>query len=223
MFEVDGVEVHDISYVGGSGDTRVSAYLVVPSGDGPFAGVVFMHWGGGSKSSFLEEAKTLAKLGVVSLLVNAPFKQDADYFTEVVLNLRRGTDLLTARSDVDSARLGYVGHSWGATFGAILADVDKRFQTYILMAGVPSFSEFWDMDEMIPLDGTNYVGRASPASLFFQFAERDENVTEDMSMRFYEAGSEPKRVEGYDTTHSFTSEEAMADRSDWLGVELALP
>lgn len=223
MSEVDGAEVHDISYAGGSGDTRVSAYLVVPVGEGPFAGVVFMHWGGGSRSSFLEEAKKLATEGVVSLLVNAPFRQDAGYFAEVVVGLRRGTDLLSARSDVDVSRLGFVGHSWGAAFGAILADVDRRFRTYILMAGVPSLSEFWDSEDMVPFDGIDHIGRAAPASLFFQYADRDENVTAGMSIQFYDAGSEPKRIESYDTTHSFASEQASSDRSEWLAEELGLP
>ena len=39
----DGVTVRDISYASSSGST-VSAWLVVPSGSGPFAAVLYLHW-----------------------------------------------------------------------------------------------------------------------------------------------------------------------------------
>ena len=37
-----GIEIRDLAY--GSGAGPVEAYLVVPPGDGPFAGVLFYHW-----------------------------------------------------------------------------------------------------------------------------------------------------------------------------------
>src|SRR5258708_4678377 len=41
----DGVAVHDISFLAVPGTKqRVKAYLVVPSGAGPFAGVLWTHW-----------------------------------------------------------------------------------------------------------------------------------------------------------------------------------
>jgi dienelactone hydrolase len=39
---------------------------------------------------------------------------------QAVVDLRRGIDLLLARSDVDQTRLAYVGHSYGAQWGSIL-------------------------------------------------------------------------------------------------------
>ena len=50
---------------------RIVAYLVKPAGDGPFAGVLFMHGlgsGWGNRKEFLDEAVALAGRGVVSLL-----------------------------------------------------------------------------------------------------------------------------------------------------------
>src|SRR5688572_9393992 len=45
----DGIAVHDIEFASPIPDTDpVSAFLVVPPGEGPFAGVLFVHWLGES-------------------------------------------------------------------------------------------------------------------------------------------------------------------------------
>ncbi len=217
----DGVKVHDITYAGANGD-RVKAFLIVPPGEGPFAGIVFLHRGDGSRYQFLDEAILLAKKGVVSLLVQGRYNPESNNFIQQVINLRRGADLLASRPDVDSNRLAYVGHSWAGTFGGILAGVDRRFKTYVLMAGVPYWSKKGEINKMIPLDGIRYVGQAAPASLFFQCAERDEGVTQETAQEYYEAGSEPKRIEWYDAGHRL-NEEAQQDRLEWLSEELKLP
>jgi dienelactone hydrolase len=219
----NAISVHDISY-NGTADYRVPAYLVVPPGEGPFPGVLFMHQGFGSRNSFLDEAVDLANKGVVSLLVHHDsWRAEADNYHQIVVSLRRGVDLLAARQGVDSGRLGYVGHSWGATFGGILADVDGRFRTYILIAGVPSFSVIWDKAELVPFDGIQYIGQAAPAPLFFQLANQDEYVSRETTLVYYEAASEPKQIEWYDTTHFFLNDEARQDRLEWLRKELNLP
>ena len=41
---------------------------------------------------------------------------------------------LIARDDVDPERLGYVGHSLGATWGGALAGVEKRVKAFVLMS-----------------------------------------------------------------------------------------
>lgn len=217
----DGVKVYDITYAGANGD-RVKAFLIVPPGEGPFAGILFLHWGAGSRYQFLDEAILLANKGVVSLLVQGTYNPEFNNFTRTIINLRRGADLLASRPDVDSSRLAYVGHSWAGTFGGILAGVDRRFKTYVLMAGVPYWSKKGEINKMIPLDGIRYVGQAAPASLFFQCAERDQGVTHETAQEYYEAGSEPKRIEWYDAGHRL-NEEAQQDRLEWLSEELKLP
>ena len=137
----------------------MTAYLVVPADTGPFAGLVFGHWGLGNRTEFLPEAMLYARAGAVSLLVDYPWvrpdpwrkslKQAADpeadheAFVQAVVDLRRGIDLLAGRADVDSKRLGYVGHSWGAQWGAILSTVEPRLKGVVLMAGVPDQAAIW--------------------------------------------------------------------------------
>jgi dienelactone hydrolase len=150
-----GVNVHDISYASPKGG-RVPAYLVVPSGKGPFAAVIWGHWYmPGSeflnRKEFLAEALALAPADVVSLLIDGPIarpghvedrtdlneQQIADR-VQAIVDTRRGADLLLARGDVDAHRLAYVGHSYNAATGAFLSGIDRRFKAFVLMAGALS-------------------------------------------------------------------------------------
>ncbi len=146
------VAVHDISYASPKGG-RVPAYLVVPEGKGPFAGVIWGHWYWSNSSvrnrkEFLDEAVALAHAGVISLLTDGPVarpghvqdreplnEQQVTDLIQQIGDMRRGADLLLARKDVDPGRLAYVGHSYNASVGGFLSGIDKRFKAFVLMAG----------------------------------------------------------------------------------------
>ncbi|MBI1895847.1 MAG: acetylxylan esterase, partial [Acidobacteria bacterium] len=153
-----GAAVHDISYASPKGG-RITAYLVVPQGKGPFAGMLFMHGGNGSRSSLLPGALLYAKAGAVCLLIDSPLngarskpgerlvdltkpEQTRDAMIQTIIDLRRGIDLLLARADVDPARLGYIGASYGGIIGGVLAGVEKRIKAYALLVGGGSFADF---------------------------------------------------------------------------------
>ncbi|OLD90306.1 MAG: hypothetical protein AUG81_02980 [Verrucomicrobia bacterium 13_1_20CM_4_54_11] len=156
--EFDGGSLHDMTYVSPKGGP-VAAYLVVPKGKGPFAAVLFGHWGNGTRTEFIPEAKLYARAGAVSLLPDYPWDRpqpwhktpnhydkpelDREIEIQAVLELRRGIDLLLARPDVDPKRLAYVGHSYGAQWGSILSAVDKRMKTSVLMAGVAEIGDIF--------------------------------------------------------------------------------
>src|SRR5919202_562171 len=143
LHERQGVKVYDLTYASPKGG-RVTAYLVVPAGKGPFAGLVFGHWGPGNRTEFLPEATLYARAGAVSLLVDYPWVRPAPWrkwlkmaddpesdhqaFVQAVVDLRRGLDLLAAEPNVDRKRLAYIGHSYGAQWGAILSAVDDRLR-----------------------------------------------------------------------------------------------
>src|ERR1700751_2641524 len=164
--ERDGIRIYDLSYKAPLGDRaslvgpkggNVTAYLVVPSGKGPFPAVIYGHWcmPGSEKENrkeFLDEAIVLAHSGMISLLpdnviVHPGFVEDKSPLNEQQvavevqqdINLRRGADLLLARDDVDPKRLAYVGHSCDAFAGAFLSGIDKRFKAFVIMAGDISF------------------------------------------------------------------------------------
>jgi dienelactone hydrolase len=254
--------VRDISYNSPHGG-KVPAYLVVPSTDGPFPAVVFMHPGQGNRRTFLSEAEHLASKGVISLLIDAPFVHgevpidvseervaeglvDIRQYTQTVVDLQRGIDLLTRFENVDVHRIGYVGHSYGATWGGVLAGVEERVKTYVLMAGFSRVSKWHRTSDhplaglvrryisrerlnhflsaLEPMDAVHYIKHAAPASLFFQFAYDDEFISKDQADTFYTEASSPKEVAWYDTDHLFSKcDAAYRDRTQWiieqLGVE----
>jgi dienelactone hydrolase len=251
-----GAAVHDISYASPKGG-RVPAYLVVPAGRGPFAAIEFVHWGQGDRSEFLSEALLYAKGGAVSLLIDAPYNRpdypqgpsfidnpqaERDLYVQLVTDARRGLDLLLSRPDVDPKRIGYVGHSLGATWGGALAGSDRRVRAYVLMGGLPRITDFSGDDAIArmvrgrytaqqigkyaeavgPLNPENFVGRAAPARLFFQFARWDRYISRASAERYERAASQPKTARTYDTSHEFNDLRSWCDRTEWLRKELRL-
>jgi dienelactone hydrolase len=251
------IAIHDISYASPKGG-RVPAYLVAPKGKGPFAAVIWGHWymkGSNflNRKEFLDEAVALADAGVVSLLPDGPIarpghvedhtplneRQITDQLQQIV-DMRRGVDLLLARSDVDPKRLAYVGHSYNATVGGVLSGVDKRFTAFVLMAGALSdeqdikSKEYQDYRQEVGaekfdafiakyawIDPGKFVSHAAPATVFLQYATREKFVTADRARAYAAIVSEPKRFRLYDAPHALNAE-ARRDRIAFLTEQLQL-
>jgi pimeloyl-ACP methyl ester carboxylesterase len=234
----DDFQIRDISYESPKGGW-VPAYLVTPTGEGPFAGIIFLHPGGGDRGYFLDEAKKLAKRGAVSLLIDDNFSAkgratDHDRIIRIIVDLRRAVDLLIARSDVDSQRIGFVGHSYGANLGGVLAGVEQRIVAYVFMSGNAHLSQdligLFNMTPqeesqyiqfMAQLDGIHFIGHAAPAALLFQNARHDALNSEQAVLDFHQTASEPKLVKWYDAYHQL-NEAAEQDRAEWLSHQLKL-
>lgn len=60
-----------------------------------------------------------------------------------VIELRRAIEVLLAQPGVNPERLAYVGHDFGGMFGSVLAGVDERIQTYVIMTAIPDFSDWF--------------------------------------------------------------------------------
>jgi dienelactone hydrolase len=219
--DVTDAAIHHVSYASPKGG-RVDALLVVPKGEGPFAGVVFLHAGGETMYEFRGEALQLAPLGFESISVNAGSLSSDDSYIRLVINLRRAIDLLLTRSEVDPRRIGYIGHSVGAVWGGVLAGVEKRVQAYVLMGGHPEIGKCAPCRVPVPeyLWASNYIGHAAPAAVYFQFALHDEYISIAAANLYYQLASEPKFIDWYDAYHPL-NEEAQIDRINWLRERLA--
>src|SRR3954468_18445218 len=258
----DGATLIELTYDSRRGG-RVPATLVLPPGEGPFAGILFGHWmmpksPVANRKEFLDEALLLSRGGAVSLLIDAPLVrpgfiregqglrglvQNAEASRQQVIDLRRGVDLLTARKEVDPARLAYVGHSYNAHTGGILAAVEKRIASFVLLAGEfadeeyiftfdrPAITQFRQRNGEKELrdffrqyafdDPVNFMSRSAPSAVFLQFGQKDEGIPEKFARGYFERFGEPKRIEFYDAGHAL-NRKAREERVEWLAERLKL-
>ena len=252
-----GVSIHDISFVSPKGG-RVPAYLVVPDGKGPFAAVLWGHWYWDNsdfrnRKEFLEESVALAPAGVVSLMTDGPVARPGHVedkgplndheitdLIQAIVDMRRGADLLLARTDIDPKRLAYVGHSYNASVGGFLSGLDRRFVAFVLMAGglsddsdlkTPEAQEYRkkvgpdEFDAFVAkyswLDPGRFVSHAAPAEVFLQYGSQEKFLTPERARLYADRVSEPKRLKIYEAPHALDAE-ARRDRIRFLTERLRL-
>ena len=240
----DGATVHDLSYAGPRG--RITAFLVVPDGEGPFPAVLFMPGAPGARFTFYSEAIALANRGIVSLLPDPPYARppiedvvefkpsDEDGIVQEIVEMRRGIDFLVSRDEVDPSRLGYVGFSWGASLGADFAAIERRVSSFVLMSAIPRLSaDLRQLGEergatgdlaayekaMKPIDAVHYLPHVAPNALFLQFGNEDTRPSPKQGREVQAAASSPKQAMWYDGGHEL-NDEAQRERDDWLARRL---
>jgi dienelactone hydrolase len=233
-------------------DERTAAYIVTPARPMPaMAAVLWVHWLGEpattNRTEFLDEATAMASRGVVSVLVDAMWSKprwyrnrvlEEDYATSIgqVVSLRRSLDLLLAQQGVDRTRVALVGHDYGAMYGAIIAGVDGRAKTHVLIAATASLLDWAFFYDKQPLSMATYrrehealslcdhLATAEKVSFFFQFAEKDRFVTLAKAQALFEAPTGVKQMSIYGGAgHEMTAPAGIrADRTAWLERELGL-
>lgn len=261
--ERDGVTIIELSYDSPRGG-RVPATLVLPAGKGPFAGILFGHWMMQrslfrNRKQFLEEAVLLARSGAASLLTDAPLIrpgfipeneglkgqiQNAEASRQQVIDFRRGVDLLLARADIDPNRIAFVGHSYNAHTGGILAAVEKRIGYFVLMAGVFADEEYIFTSNAMDVlqfrkkngetalhdffreyafdDPVHFINHSAPAAVFLQFGQEDQGISEKLARGYFSRFAEPKKIAFYKAGHAL-NREAREERIEWLAERLKLP
>lgn len=221
--------------------------VVQGKGPGPHPGVLFVHWLGEPQTTnhteFERDARALAEAGVTSVLVDAMWSRPRWFGTvgkdatadiagvqAQVAELEKALDLLQAQPGVDRRRIAYVGHDFGAMFGTLLAARDSRPRWYVLMAGVPTMTEWYLLGKTSP--GPAYERRLAayaPAlampglraeAVLFQFADHDKYVTAERAEAFMAGVKAPRTVKRYAADHALAVEAAYADRVAWLKARL---
>lgn len=238
----DGIAVHDLSYASPV-HGRVPAYLVLPSGDGPFPVVLFAPGSSGTRDELLGDAEALAARGVAGFLFTPPqvrpdgpllttcnAANDVAAVTQYVKEERRALDVIAARPELDSKRIGYVGFSLGADFGGILAGVEERIVAYALQSGRGHFTVFpvddcrsrlsakrlrAYRDRIGVVNAIHYVGHAAPAALLFQNGSRDPISPRKDVLALYAAARRPKTLRWYRSAHRLPAA-ATTFRDGWL-------
>ena len=237
---------------------QINLLLVTPKlAKPPYAGVLFQHGGGQSMTNYLSEALILARAGAVSMLTDAPprgqgyisqinqtkLHQAQQLEIDVVVSLRMALCHLLNQKGVDARRVAYVGHSYGAMAGSVLAAVEPRFTTFILLGGLPSMVEhmrknnapYWEemrhnmtaaeFEETLHLLSATEPSRHLPNAkgpLLIQCARFDtpDNIAGCPKVHALARGA--SQLTWYDDDHYFTSWEAGQDRLRWLARHLSL-
>ena len=129
-----------------SAGTACSAYLGVPGGEPPAAGwpaVVLGHGFGVRKESLRIEAEHLSVAGLLTLAIDyrtfgesAGEPRGALIPLNEVEDLRNAISFLETRTDVDPARIGLWGASFGGGVVIYTAAVDRRVRAVVAVAPV---------------------------------------------------------------------------------------
>jgi cephalosporin-C deacetylase-like acetyl esterase len=255
----DSVAIQRLTYASPRGG-RVPALLVAPvSSTGRHPAVVLQHGMGQlDKTELLPDAVLLARAGALAILVDAPDQRPAslrtiDYadhahdralWENATVDLRRAIDVLASRPDVDPARIGFVGHSFGASQGAILGAIEPRVRAVVMIGpgdftrGIrtgsseslvalrsqvprPALDDY--LARMAVFDASRYLSRA-PASVavLLQCGAYDANSSREADAELAAASTARTTSKRYPAGHFVTSIAAARDRLRFLAAALRL-
>jgi tRNA A-37 threonylcarbamoyl transferase component Bud32/dienelactone hydrolase len=153
------------------------------------------------------------------------FKKNTSRWRDHVIALskdfRRTVDYLVTRQDVDTARLGFLGISRGASLSPMLLALEPRIHAAALW--IPGLYL-----EPVPAeaDAINFVTRVKTPTLVLS-GRYDYNFPDDTSARpFFDllgAAAEDKRRVVYDTGHNLPFADAVKQTLDWFDRYLGRP
>jgi len=126
----------------------------------------------------------------------------------------RTIDYLKTRSDIDSEKLGFYGHSWGGMLGGIIPAVEERIKVNILLVGG---YEPWG--KALPeADGINYVSRVKIPTLMLNGRYDSRFPLETNLMPFFNSLGTPekdKRLCIYETDHYVSKSDMIREVLGW--------
>ena len=154
------VIVREVAFTGPDG-ASTEATLVTPARAGRYPAVLFVHWYGpedtnSNRTQYVPDALALARHGIVSFLVDTPWSEpswfpkrnpgdDKAFSVGQVKRLRRALDVLASIDRVDPKRLAFVGHDFGAMYGAIVAGLEPRITNVVFVAGTSKFADWFTL------------------------------------------------------------------------------
>ena len=242
----DGIEIETVR-IAVPGRAPMDAYLVRPEHGRGFAGVLDLHWfepghASADNSEFLPEAVQLAERGVISVLPQQRFPWAGDPVGDAsdraavlggYADAKAAFDYLAEQNGVDRDRLGVVGHDYGAMYGAMLGQADKRVRASVLVAldaqWANWFNLFWIGLEgdaatayykvfhgLDPVDNVRRLGDR----LMIQWSDDDFFIPAEIRARFAEAAPAAVAKTYTRTDHSMDLTTIETDRVAFLASKL---
>ena len=183
------------------------------------AAVILAHGTNADRSHMLPELSMLAAAGFGVLAFDWPGNGQSGgsiHWNEIERNaLTAAADWLSARADVDPARLGVLGFSFGGYVTAQVVPADPRFIATVLEATPPSLEAYMDHahnkwgplsrwsanaalrragvsgEDIVPADT---IARTSPRAVLFIGGDLDPIVPQEMVQQLYAAARAPKEL-----------------------------
>lgn len=250
----------NIQYDSGNG-AQVTAYLVIPQQKiRQYPALIFLHGAGYNKNQFLSEALDLASESFASLLIDdptaRPLSQRMSYnnyanpvkesmiYNQIIVDIRRGIDLLEQNDKIDRDRIAFIGTDMGACTGAIVSGIENRILTYVLIGCNPCLScelvnsndpsivkirSSYTSEQLSSYQTTiknydvlNYIGSHRNSTIFYQFSSIDPYLTQDKINNLIQNTTEPKAQKNYPILmpEIVNNIKAMKDRKIWLKAHL---
>ncbi len=252
----NGVEFSTVSYDSPDGGS-VPGILFQPIGrSGLRPGVVVMHASGSPTGAIqgariaMFEVLALAQRGAVVIAIDAPYArrggsvpptygaQDRPEQIQLMKDLQRAVDVLLAHGNVDPARIGFTGYSYGGMVGVHFAGIERRLRAAVITAGYGGSVTAATNRNLLPtlagmscasrnawlrsnavVEPIRFISGAAPTALLFQIARFDTAVLLEDAQAAYSAASSPKDVLYYNTGHGLNAQ-ATVDRYDWLSKQI---
>ena len=141
-----------------------------------------------------------------------------DHVVMDVKDLRRSLDYLATRADIDTAKFGYLGTSWGGRLGAINLSVERRFKVAALhLPGLMFAPRLPVVDEL------NYLPRVTLPTLMLSGRYDNTFPFETAAMPFVRMLGVPaaqKKHIVYPTHHFLPRENMIRETLDWFDQHL---
>jgi dienelactone hydrolase len=137
-----------------------------------------------------------------------------DHVIMYVKDLRRSVDYLATRADIDTAKLGYIGYSWGGRLGPINLSVERRFKVAVFQIPGLNFAP-----RRKEVDEFNYLPHLRIPTLILSGRYDDVFPLETSAMPFVQhlgVPAEHKRHRVYPTQHFLPRDETIRETLDWL-------
>jgi dienelactone hydrolase/predicted Ser/Thr protein kinase len=232
-------KIEEVSFNAAYGGERLSAYLLLPKRAVPpfqtliyFPGINAIHQPShvDGLARILEVSDFILSSGRALVLpiykstfdrrdeLTSDFPTTSTFFRDHVVmwskDLQRTFDYLETRPDIDHARVGFLGRSWGAAMGTIMVATEPRLKLAIFHVGGFYFQKARPEAEAI-----NFAPRVRVPSLMLN-GRYDFFFPVDASQRFMfqliGAPEADKRWVVYETSHTLPRTEAMRETLAWL-------
>lgn len=210
------------------------------------AQVIFGHPASGNQTSFLEEAKELASLGIRSWLLDFEFEKKysdpanlTDPQREIAFRKKCIEKVTKASLHLGNcAPQIYVGKNFGAFIGGMAASQETYISRFILAAGIGDLTDFYVSSEhevarrartgisesqlrryevlTREWNPINLLPQAKGKEVYFQFGSQDSWIPKSAALKFVDAAPGFKQLHFYEDGHDLEIVQARLDRKQFI-------